>query len=120
MPTWRLTVRDGSRVERVRHESLDAALADLRSRVDELEPRARRDEVKFLRRKIEPVSQVAARIEIAGPQRFVPAVQGGIDLRGDGSSEAYTGRLRRRLIDPKKGENTVAALTRALRAQSSD
>jgi hypothetical protein len=120
MPTWRLTVRHGSRVERVSHESLDAALADLRSRVGELEPRARRDEVTFLRRKIEPVSQVAARIEIAGPQRFVPAVQGGLDLRGDGSSEAYTGRLRRRLIEPKKGENAVAALTRALRSQASD
>jgi hypothetical protein len=119
MPVWRLTVRDGSRVERFRHETLDEALADLRSRVKQLEPRARRDEVTFLRRKIEPVSQVAARIEVAGPQRFVPAVQGGLDLRGDGSSEAYTGRLRRRLIEPKKGENALAALTRTLRAQSS-
>jgi hypothetical protein len=119
MPTWRLTVRDGSRVERFRHETLDAALADLRSRVDELQPRARRDEVTFLSRKIEPVSQVAARIEIAGPQRFVPAVQGGLDLRGDGSSEAYTGRLRRRLIEPKKREDATAALTRTLRAQAS-
>jgi hypothetical protein len=119
MPVWRLTVRDGSRVERFRHETLDEALADLRSRVKQLEPRARRDEVTFLRRKIEPVSQVAARIEVAGPQRFVPAVQGGLDLRGDGSSEAYTGRLRRRLIEPKKGENALAALTRTLRAQAS-
>jgi hypothetical protein len=119
MATWRLTVRDGSQVERVRHETLDAALADLRARVKELEPSARRDEVTFLRRKIEPVSQVAARVEIAGPQRFVPAVQGGLDLRGDGSSEAYTGRLRRRLIEPKKGENAVAALARTLRAQAS-
>ena len=120
MPRWRLTVRDGSRVERVGHETLDAALADLSARVDALEPRAHRDEVTLLRRKIEPVSQVAARIEIAGPQRFVPAVQGGLDLRGDGSSEAYTGRLRRRLIEPKKGENAVAALTRTLRAQAPD
>jgi hypothetical protein len=119
MPVWRLTVRDGSHVERFRHETLDEALADLRSRVKQLEPRARRDEVTFLRRKIEPVSQVAARIEVAGPQRFVPAVQGGLDLRGDGSSEAYTGRLRRRLIEPKKGENALAALTRTLRAQAS-
>jgi hypothetical protein len=116
---WRLTVRDGSRVERFSHATLDDAITDLRSRVKELEPRARRDEVTFLRRKIEPVGQVAARIEVAGPQRFVPAVQGGLDLRGDGSSEAYTGRLRRRLIEPKKGENAIAALTRTLRAQSS-
>jgi hypothetical protein len=119
MPVWRLTVRDGSRVERLVTEALDEALADLRSRVKQLEPRARRDEVTFLRRKIEPVSQVAARIEVAGPQRFVPAVQGGLDLRGDGSSEAYTGRLRRRLIEPEKGENALAALTRTLRAQAS-
>jgi hypothetical protein len=119
MPTWRLTVREGSRVERARHETLDAALADLRARVAELQPRAQRDEVTLFRRKIEPVSQVAARIEIAGPQRLAPAAQGGLDLRGDGSSEAYTGRWRRRLIEPRKGENAVAALTRALSAKTS-
>src|SRR5260370_28857316 len=101
MPTWKLTVRDGSRVERLRHATLDAALADLRARVDELQPRAHRDEVTFLRRKIEPVSQVAARVEVAGPQRFVPAVQGGLDVRGGGSAQAHTGRLRRPLTAPQ-------------------
>ena len=118
MPGWTLTVRDGSRVQRERHASLDAALADLGARVAELRPRARRDEVRFLARRIEPVAQVAARIELAGPQRFAPAIQGGVDLRGDGSAEAYSGRWRRRLIEPQKGEDAIAALARTLRARA--
>jgi hypothetical protein len=87
--------------------------------VREIGPRARRDEVQFLRRHIQPVNQVAARIELAGPQRLVPAVQGGIDLRGDGSAEAYTGRWRRRLIELRNGENAPAGLARVLRAAAS-
>jgi hypothetical protein len=87
--------------------------------VRELGPRARRDEVQFLRRQIEPVNQVATRIELAGPQRFVPAVQGGIDLRGDGSAEAFTGRWRRRLVELRDGENATAGLARVLRAAAS-
>ena len=118
MATWRLTVRDGPRVQHARHATLDAALADLRARFSELKPGARRADVQFFARKIEPVSQVAARIEIAGPQRFVPAVQGGVDLRGDGSAEAYSGRLRRRLIEPRKGEDALGALVRTLREQA--
>jgi hypothetical protein len=117
MASWRLTVRDGPRVEHTRHDTLDEALAALGERVAALIPDAHRDEVKFLRRKIAPVSQVAARLEIAGPQRLMPAVQGGVDLRGDGSSEAFTGRWRRRLIEPRKGEEAVDALERTIRPQ---
>lgn len=116
MASWRLTVRDGPNVRRTRHDTLDAALAELGDRVRAISPQ--RDEVKFLRRTIAPASQVSARLEIAGPQRLVPAIQGGLDLRGDGSSEAFTGHWRRRLIDQRRDEDALAALSRTLREQS--
>jgi hypothetical protein len=40
-------------------------------------------------RRIEPARQVAARLEIAGRSSRGRSVRGGVDLRGDGSVEAF-------------------------------
>jgi type II secretory pathway component PulJ len=106
---YKLTVRRRGRTERKRYASLPQALTALEARLDELGPRERRDTERALARELEPVQQVAVRGEIAGP-----GMRGGVDVRGDGSLEAYTGRWRRTLIAPEPGETAYDALRRAL------
>jgi hypothetical protein len=60
-----------------------------------------------------------ARIELAGPERRLARTQAGIDVHGDGSTEAYLGRVRRRALDRAKDEGAVTALRRALQDRRS-
>ena len=109
MAAYKLTVRRRGVTRRERFASLPEALAALEARLDELAPGERREPERGLVRDIEPVAQVALRGEVAGP-----GARGGIDVRGDGSAEAYTGRLRRRLVERGTGETAYEALRRAL------
>jgi hypothetical protein len=110
MAGYRLTVRRGSKVERQRFDDLDGALAELESRGRDLQAGAdaKAIDLKLLRR-IEPVQRVVARLEVSGPR-----VRAGIDVRGDGSAEGFTGRVRRRLIEQRRGESPYDALRRAV------
>jgi hypothetical protein len=110
---YRLTVRSGPRVERDRYDDRDAALAAVESRGRELEREADARPVGGrLIRRIETQQQVVARLELAGPSRL----RVGVDVRGDGSSEAWTGRLRRKLVDQRRGESPYDALRRIVKA----
>jgi hypothetical protein len=119
MPSWTLKVRDGSRIERVTFTDLDKALRALERRIVELEPTAHRADVHLLKRKIDASRLVSVRLEVSGPGRVLPAFRGGIDLRGDGSMEAFTGRARRTLIEQGKRESPTQALRRAAATASS-
>ena len=110
MGRWKLTVRHGSRVERENLDTLEDALGALRARMDAVASAPPRKAVQVLSRRFEPVMQVAARGEVAGPK----GVRAGIDLRGDGSTEAFVGRWRREVVIPAKGETAYDALARAL------
>ena len=112
---WELTVRDGPRVERQQHATVEDALAALEERAEALSGGTRREEVRFFARRIDPAAQVAVRLEVSGPR----GVRGGVDLRGDGSAEAFTGRWRRELVEQRRGETAAAALKRVLSGASS-
>lgn len=104
---WRLTLRLGPKVRRTKHDSLDEAVEALRAG---LAAAPRRETVDMRIRSFEPIQQVAARGELAGPR----GARGGVDVRGDGSTEAFTGKLRRRVVEPEAGEDAFSALRRAL------
>jgi hypothetical protein len=63
-----------------------------------------------LMRRFEPEDQVTARLELGGP-----GVKAGVDVRGDGSAVAFTGRMRRTVIERRERETAYDALRRALR-----
>ncbi len=111
---WTLTVRDGPRFERTHFATLAEALAALELRLDELAPDAERSAVQFARRRYEPARQVAVRAELTGPGGPFSRPHGGVDLRGDGSAEAYVGRVKRRLVELRAGETPYAGLRREL------
>lgn len=111
MTGWLLKERIRGKVSRNRYESLDAACAELGARADEQARTANAEpEGGGMMRRIDPAQQVVARLELAGPGRR----RGGVDVRGDGSSEAWTGRLRREVVEQQAGESAVEALRRTL------
>jgi hypothetical protein len=119
--SFRLTVRAGPSVGRERFPTLDAALDALEARSRELAEGPALPAVDMRLRRFEPVAQVAARLELSGPGRLLPAVRCGVDVRGDGSVEAFRGRARREVVAQDPGETPYAALRRALgAAESSD
>jgi len=108
---YRVVVRRRGKTEKARHDTLDAALAALETRLRELAAQQRPHVERVFRRDIEPVAQVAARGELRGPG----GLQAGIDVRGDGSAEAFTGRTSRQVVEPRPGEDAYATLARAVR-----
>jgi hypothetical protein len=111
---WKVTVRTEGKVEHQRFGELDSALGALEARSTELADSAPNKPVDVKYKQFEPVQQVSARLELSGPERLLPSVRAGIDVRGDGSTEAYLGRVRRTVVEQRKGETACKALRRAL------
>jgi hypothetical protein len=101
-------------VERRRYADLEQALEALESRARELVGVAHKRTIDVKVRSFEPEQQVSARLELAGPERFLPRVRAGVDVRGDGSTEAYTGLVRKQLLEQRPGETPYVALRRAV------
>jgi hypothetical protein len=115
MASYTVTVRNGPRVTRERCPTVAAAVDLLEERLSSLGAEARRTTAKAFLRELEPGAQVSARGEISGPgDRPLGRLHAGADIRGDGSVEAYRGRVRRELIPREPGETAFDALRRAL------
>src|SRR3954453_17979248 len=106
MARYTLTVRRRGAVDRERFDSLDAALVALEDRLDGLSRPSRRGGERGVFPRLAPgAAGAGARgVGLAGGRggggrgggRGEPAgrggLRGGVDVRGDGSAEAYTGR----------------------------
>lgn len=113
---YTVTIRVGPKITRSRHDELRDALDALEVGLTTLGPAARRETRKALTREYAPEDQVSARGELSGPSRLRPRVRAGADVRGDGSIAVYTGKVRRDLIAPGRGERPFDALRRTLGA----
>lgn len=115
MASYTLTIRRRGKVERERFADLRVALAALEAGLDARVATERRETRQVLSREYAPAEQVALRGEVAGPR----GLRGGVDVRGDGIAEAYTGRWRRHLVEVRPGETAYDALARAMSAADS-
>jgi hypothetical protein len=105
--TLRIT-REGA-VEKHGFDDLGSALDALETEARAFATTERRGAARGIMHTYGPAQIVALRAEIAGPR-----VHGGVDVRGDGAAEAFTGRLRRRLVEQRAGESPYEALRRIL------
>ena len=113
MSRWRVTVRNGPKVERVAAGTLEEALDAVELHARAAANTERRGAVDTRVRRYEPGDRVAVRAELRGP-----GVNAGVDVRGDGSVGAWTGRVRRRAIEPGEDETPFEALRRAVQSTS--
>ena len=98
----------------MKFDALPEALEALERRCREAAAKPPRRMVRVPMRTFTPAEQVAARAEVAGPGRLFPAVRAGIDVRGDGTTEAWLGRTSRELVPQEGSEDAYAALRRVL------
>jgi hypothetical protein len=104
---WRITVRTGPKVEKLRAQTLEEALDAVELHARAAANTERRGPIDMRMRTFEAGDQVAVRVELRGPR-----VTAGVDVRGDGAVQAWTGRLRRRVVAPEDGESVYEALRR--------
>ena len=106
--SYKTTIREGSEVTREMHGDLDSAMTTLEGTLRPIASRTNLPTTTAFVREIPPDKQVVARGEISGPKRL----RIGVDVRGDGSTAAFEGRIRRTPITPEDGEDAFQALRR--------
>ena len=114
MSGWRVTVRTGPKVEKERAATLEDALDAVEMHARAAATTERRGDGRRALRRYEAGDQVAARVELRGPGASPP----GVDVRGDGAVQAWTGRVAPRAVEPRTARRAYEALRRALQSTS--
>jgi hypothetical protein len=108
---YTLRIREQGKTHKHRFMGLDHALGALEREARGFAAAAdERPAGGRLLRRLDPVQIVIARLELDGPG----GLRAGVDVRGDGSSEAFTGRIRRRVLGQRGDETPYDALRREL------
>src|SRR3954468_12779020 len=108
MGRYTLTARVSGKVTHEDFKTLEEALDGLERSGHSLQGQADAAVVGgSLMRQFEPEQQVTARLEVSGR-----GVRCGVDIRGDGTSVPFVGRVRRREIERTRDESSYDALRR--------
>jgi hypothetical protein len=112
MADWKLTVREGSNVQRQKFDDLDSALEAARARIEDITGLPELGTVKAIR-DYEPAKLIKARLEVSGKGLFSPPTAG-VDVHGDNSLLGYAGAVSRKPLEGKTASQVVEALREAL------
>ena len=108
-------VRDGSKTSRAQYALLEDALAVCEGEATRMAQAAPNRPIETGMRKFDPVDLVVGRVELSSGGWFSRyARSAGLDIRGDGSIEAYSGRVSRSVVVFRVGETTFDGLRRAM------
>jgi hypothetical protein len=99
---YKLTVRNGARVDRESFDDLDAAIAALEERAKEIRSQGPLQESSFVRQ-YSPGDQVAGRVELSTGGLLRRGVDAGVDVMGDGRYVPFRGSFGREPIDHGEG-----------------
>ena len=112
MAKWRLTVRNGPRVEREGFDDLAEALDAMRDHAVAVATRGRLGPAQGFR-SYEPEDRVAARIELS-TGGLLRGREAGIDVMGDGTIVPYRGAVRKERLEGRTPDAALDAVRQAL------
>lgn len=114
MAKFTLKVREGSKVTRSHCATVDELFDEVERLTEEMADRAPGGAVNSMFRNYEAIELVHGRIEVSIATGRFKHRRGGIDVRRDGSIEAFVGRTSRTVVEPTPGETIPHSLRREL------
>jgi hypothetical protein len=112
MPIWRLLIRHGPRVDHEKFDDLDAAIVAMERHSAEIRGEGPLREINALR-DYAPAQRVHARLELS-TRSLIRSKEAGIDVMGDGALVPYVGVVRKRRLNPARGQSAFDAIRGAL------
>jgi hypothetical protein len=113
MAKFKLTIRNGPKVVRESHRSLDESLAALRSHAQAIRAEGGLGDVTMFRT-YEAGDRVKARLEIS-TGGMLRGRDAGVDVMGDGGMVPFRGGVVRRPLAPTDGDDPFEAIAVVLR-----
>jgi hypothetical protein len=109
---WKLTVREGSDVTRLKFDDLDQALEETRARIEAISAGEPLGKISAIR-DYEPEKLVKARLEITGKGLIKPPTAG-VDIHGDNSIVGFSGGVSRKELEGSTPAQIVHSMRESL------
>lgn len=113
MAGYKLTIRNGPKVVREQHRSLETALRTLREQAERIRTEGGLAEVQALRT-YSPEQRVKARLEVTSGGTLRRGRTAGVDVMGDGSVVPFGGGVLREELKAPEGGTAYDAVAAAM------